>query len=287
MLVRPDLSTSRWPSRSRSTSRLRDEVEGGVPVRAHEAARDRNARAVLQADGRDRAPVAFEVVDAAPLDDDSGCRQLGLFHRVDDIGSIGEHREVVGPARDEPGTGRQIRGLADEGERAILQLPRVAGRAAEERHAVERAQAGDRRKGFAQARRDQGRARGDHDRIAGAMTLQGGGKAHAACGIHRRSVGQAQRRDVRAVEHSHGGVGGDLGPRELAQFERRDAVAGQEAVRAEGRGIAGAAGIDHQHRGPGAGEVEGCRESGRTAADDQDVDRRLTHASSPAGAGPR
>ena len=121
-----------------------------------------------------RAAVALEVVDAAPLDDDPGCRQLGLLDRVDDVGSVREDREVVGPARDEPGAGRQVGRLADEGERAILQLPRVARRAAEERHAVERAQARDRREGLAQAGGDERRARRDRDRVAGATALQGG-----------------------------------------------------------------------------------------------------------------
>ena len=103
-----------------------------------------------------RAPaVAFEVVDAPPLDDDSGCRELGLFDGVDDVRAVREDREPVGPARDEPRTVGEVGRLADEGETAVLQLPRVARRAAEHRHAVERAEARDRRERLAQPRRDE------------------------------------------------------------------------------------------------------------------------------------
>ena len=98
----------RWPSTSRSTSSAVEEVERRVPLRADEAAVDVDTGAVDEAHGRDGAAVAFEVVDAPPLDDDPGCRELGLFDRVDDIGAVREDGEVVGPARDQPGARGQV-----------------------------------------------------------------------------------------------------------------------------------------------------------------------------------
>ena len=105
---RPDRSTTRWPSSSRSTSSPARNSSAGSPLRPHEPAVDRDPRAVGQAHGRHRAAIAFEVVDAAPLDDDSGCRELRLFDGVDDVRTIGEDGEPLGPAGDQPRAGGEV-----------------------------------------------------------------------------------------------------------------------------------------------------------------------------------
>ena len=89
-------------------------------------------------------------------------------------------------------------GLADEGERAILQLPRVARRAAEERHPVER-RAGSGSPGSVSRRpvATSTERAATAAAVRGAAALQGDDEAHAVAASTRSSA-----LDDRAVEHA-------------------------------------------------------------------------------------
>ena len=66
-------------------------------------------------------------------------------------------------------------------------------------------------------------------------------------------------------------VAGHLGAADREQLGRRGAVAGQVVVHARGRGVARAAGVDHQHRRGGTAPAPAPRSARRPAADHHHV----------------
>ena len=145
-----------------------EEVERRVPLRPHESALDRDARAIDQAHGRHGAAVALEVVDAAPLDGiPDAASSASSTVSTTSAPLVKTVRRSVHRAMSRARAARS--GVSPMRASApVLQLPRVARGAAEERHAVEGAEAGDRRKRLAQAGGDDERAGCHGRRCAGA-----------------------------------------------------------------------------------------------------------------------
>ena len=111
-------------------------------------------------------------------------------------------------------------------------------------------------------------------RRPGASALERRDEAHAV-GRHpseRRRADDACGRAPRPC-----GYASSSARARLAQLVRRDAVAGQEAVRVERRGVARPIRVHDEHRRARAAEVQRRRQSGGAAADD-DASPRLTRA---------
>ena len=127
-----------------------EEFDTGRPLRTDESALDGHQCPVVETDAGQRPAVTLEVRDAASVHEDPGGREFRLFDRVDHVGAVRENRQPIRPAGDQARAVGKVGSLADERQGAISQLPCVARRAGEERHAVEGADARNRGKGLPQ-----------------------------------------------------------------------------------------------------------------------------------------
>ena len=253
--------------------RGRDPVEERqrvLPLGPHETAVDRDRCAVGQTDGVEASPLTHELDDPLSTHVDAGGGELRLLVRGHDVRPVREHGEALGPASDESRAVGDVGRLTDQGEAAALQLPRIAGGAAEQAHAVVPAQVRDIGERLTQPGGQQHRPGRDGGLGIPAADVR---REHASIAVRSRplSVRLPEGGDARPRSHLHVRIGRELFSGEAPQFVRRDAVAGQEPVRSQRRRIARTIGVDHQHACERAAEVEGGGETGRSAAHDEHV----------------
>ena len=187
----------------------------------------------------------------------------GFLGGRDDPDAVGADEQVAAPLRDEQRPLGEVVGLADEHER----LRRTSRRRRTRRSCAVRAV----------PRPDRGQRGQRLDEPAAITTAPRGGierrgTPNAAAGESEPAAGQRRDGVDGCPVEPCPAVGLELLAAEAPQLERRHAVAGEEAVRGERRGVAGAVAVDEEGRAAGAHQVEGGGEPGGARADDRDVD---------------
>ncbi len=209
------------------------------------------------------ARLALDVGDGAAVDTDPEGREPALPRLVDLGDAVREDDDVARPLREQQRALHEVVGLADEEERLVALLVAVALHAAVHGGAVVRADAREVGQRLHEAGGDEDPAR---------VHLAVGRASHAL-----RADGEAALRGLRGL---HDGelelalvVPLDLDLAELAELERGDPVAGDEAVRHEGRGVARTTAVEHERAAAGAHEVQRGGQARGARADDDDVVR--------------
>ena len=111
------------------------------------------------------------------------------------------------------------------------------------------------------------------DHAAGDQDASGGDASTALGGDEEGARFAGQAHDA-VVEHLDA-VRRHLGAADLEQLERGDALAPEVVVGVVGRGVAGLAGIDHQHRAPGPAEGHRTAQAGHAATDHHHVESHV------------
>ena len=216
---------------------------------------DRDIGAGIELDGGVMVPVMGDLGDPAIDDRYVAARQIGP-----DIGrnvvTIGEERQPVGPVVEQPDLIVRLRAGPDEAPMLAGDSKAVAigaghdgrapafGKARNIGHLVDDAIAQD------QAARPEAFAIGSED----GEIVDGAGDA----------VGPGIDQPDRRIAH-------ELLPRLGQDFQRRLVIVAEQAMRVAGEAVARQAGIENGDLAAGTAELQGAGETGKAAADDDDV----------------
>src|SRR5688572_18830924 len=228
---------------------------GWLVARMREQDVDRNLGAGIESDGGAMAPVMADFGDPAIDDRYVAARQIGP-----DIGrnvvTIGEDGQSVGPIVEQPDMIVRLRAGPDEAPMLAGDFKAVAigagydggapafGKARNIRHLVDDAIAQD------QAARRKACAVGSED----GEIVDGAGDAVGP------GIDQPDRRIAR-----------QLLPRRCQDFQRRLVIVAEQAMRVASEAVARQAGIENGDLAAGTAELQRGGETGKAAADDDDV----------------
>src|SRR5688572_30014869 len=228
---------------------------GWLVARMREQDVDRNLGAGIESDGGAMAPVMADFGDPAIDDRYVAARQIGP-----DIGrnvvTIGQDRQRVGPIVEQPGLIVRLRAGPDEAPMLAGDFEAVAigaghdggapafGKARNLGHLVDNAIAQD------QAARTKALAIGSED----GEIVDGSGDA----------VGPG-------IDQPDRGIARQLLPRLGQDVQRWLVIVAEQAMRVAGEAIARQAGIENGDLAAGTAELQGAGETGKAAADNDDV----------------